>query len=71
MIIDFIQTLDFLQLQPSQFPSLVTDLTWDTQISADYMENSGKLRIGSKAYNFEQVSTVMNTFSIEITQKDF
>ena len=41
--------------QPSQFPGLNTDVSWDTQLSSDYVENSGKLKIGSRAYNIEQV----------------
>ena len=49
------QKVNYFFFQPSQFPGLNTDLSWDTQLSSDYIENSGKLKIGSRAYNIEQV----------------
>jgi len=41
-------------VNPTQFPHFNSDLTWETQVSNDYIENMGKVRIGRKTWEITQ-----------------
>ena len=43
-----------LSINPTQFPHFNSDLTWETQVATDYIENMGKIRIGRRTWEITQ-----------------
>jgi hypothetical protein len=41
-------------INPTQFPRFNSDLTWEVQVSPGYIENMGKVRVGSKSWEITQ-----------------
>ena len=45
----------YINVMPSRYPQWNGVLDWELQMSQDYLENIGKLRLGSHSYTFEQL----------------
>ena len=43
-----------LSINPTQFPHFNSDLTWETQVANDYIENMGKIRVGRRTWEITQ-----------------
>ncbi len=54
-----------LFFQPSAYPWLNTEITWENQQSGDYLENTGRVRVGSRSYVFEQLYSSQATSSLQ------
>ena len=55
----------YYTFQPTQFPTLNSEVYWDTQLSQDYIENNAKIRIGRSAYQFEQLYSSQATENMQ------
>ena len=53
-MLDFCLLLSIF-LQPSSYPNWNGVVDWELQISKDYVENIGKVRLGPHSYSFEQL----------------
>ena len=45
----------YVNVMPSRYPQWNGVLDWELQMSQDYIENIGKLRLGPNSYTFEQL----------------